>query len=98
MYSAQWPDNMSMWVHNTGLLGSILILIFLATCNYLITLSSDSTVLLTVSPMPLSEDREYSVPREDNFTVTCTAASRDPNVFVLWRRTDGKQDNCSFAE
>ena len=55
--------------------------------------SSDSTVFLSLSPMQLSEDRdliEYSVPRDENFTVTCTAMSHDPNVFVLWRRTDGK--------
>ena len=51
-------------------------------------------MVLSLSPMPLSEDRdlEYSVPHNENFTVTCTAMSHDPNVFVLWRRTDGKQN------
>ena len=51
--------------------------------------SSDSTVFLSLSPMQLSE---YSVPLDENFTVTCTAMSHDPNVFVLWRQTDGKQN------
>ena len=61
--------------------------------------SSDFVVVLSLSPVPLSEDGdlEYSVPRDENFTVTCTAMSHDPNVFVLWRRTDGKQNKGNFA-
>ena len=52
----------------------------------------DNDLSLTLDPLPSNGTGEYHAFRNKTFCVTCTVTSKDPNVFVLWQRKDGKVD------
>ena len=55
--------------------------------------STKDMILLTLDPLAdhnATGDQEYYVIQHEQFSLTCTVMSKDPDVHVFWHRADGK--------
>ena len=59
--------------------------------NHTCSCSAVLDIMLILDPFPPDGGTEYFTVHGESFTVSCIATSSDPNIFVLWHRTDGKR-------